>query len=60
MGGRRKGGEGPVAAHETMLDAAKADIRTDAPFDHIAQDLALPLSEIHAGKYEDEKINPAQ
>ena len=43
-----------------MPDAAKADIRTDAPFDRMAQELALPPSEIHAGKCVDEKISPAQ
>ena len=41
-------------------DAAKADIRTDAPFGHIVQDLALPPRKILEREYEDAKKNIAQ
>jgi len=42
------------------LDAAKADIRTDAPFGHIVEDLPLPPRKILEREYEDAKKNIAQ
>ena len=42
------------------LDAAKADIRTDAPFGHIVEDLALPPRKILEREYADAKKNIVQ
>ena len=42
------------------LDAAKADIRTDAPFGHIVEDLSLPPRKILEREYEDAKKNITQ
>ena len=42
------------------LDAARADIRTDAAFGHIVEDLALPPRRILEREYEEAKRNLAQ
>ena len=42
------------------VDIAKADIRTDAPFGHIVEDLPLPPRIILQREYEDAKKNIAQ
>lgn len=42
------------------LDAAKADIRVDAPFGHTVEDLPLPPRKILEREYEDAKKNIAQ
>lgn len=42
------------------LDAAKADIRTDAPFAHLVRDLALPPRQILDREYEEAKKNLTQ
>ena len=47
------------AVYDTV-DAAKADIRTDAPLGHTVQDLALPPRKILPREYEDAKRNIAQ